>query len=387
MTKVAEDNEAGAGVLYTRNNPFTAPVLRNVNLNGAGSAKETRHIELLLEGSGICYECGDSLGVYPSNDVALVDLALEALGASGEETVADPQWGTLPLRAALLRRYELNNVPPNLVKAVAERSGDVKLAELAGPGNQKALDAYADGRDSIDLLLEHPGMRFSPQEFVGCLRRMRPRLYSIASSPKANPGRAHLTVAVVRYEHRGRSRLGVASTYLAERIGEGGFAPVFLHRSKFRMPEDGSAPMIMVGPGTGVAPFRAFLQEREALDQRGDNWLFFGDQKGATDFLYGREFESMRERGLLTRLSLAWSREGPEKVYVQHRMMEAGAEVWSWLERGACFYVCGDASRMAAEVDAALREIVRVHGGRDAAEADAYVDALKKARRYQRDVY
>lgn len=387
MSKVVEDNEASSGLAYSRNNPFTAPVLRNVNLNGPGSAKETRHIELLLEGSGIRYECGDSLGVYPTNDVALVDLALEALGAGGEEEVADPQWGTLPLRAALLRRYELNNVPPNLVKAMAERSGDTKLAELTAPGNQKAMDAYADGRDGIDLLLEHPGVRFSPQEFVGCLRRMRPRLYSIASSAKANPGRAHLTVAVVRYEHRGRSRLGVASTYLAERIGEGGFAPVFLHRSKFRMPEDGLAPMIMVGPGTGVAPFRGFLQEREALDQRGDNWLFFGDQRGATDFLYGQEFESMRERGLLTRLSLAWSREGPEKVYVQHRMLEAGAEVWSWLERGAYIYVCGDASRMAAEVDAALREIVRKHGGRDEAGVEACVDGLKKARRYQRDVY
>lgn len=374
-------------MVYSRNHPFLAPVLRNVNLNGPGSAKETRHVELLLEGSGIRYECGDSLGVFPSNDSELVDLALEALGSQGEETVADAQWGTLPLRAALLRRYELNNVPPNLVKAVAERSGDTKLAELAAPGNQKALEAYAGGRDSIDLILEHPGMRFSPQEFLACLRRMRPRLYSIASSPNAHPGRAHLTVAVVRYEHRGRSRLGVASTYLAERIGEGGYAPVFLHRSKFRMPEDGSAPMIMVGPGTGVAPFRAFLQEREALGQRGENWLFFGDQRGETDFLYGQEFEAMRERGLLTRLSLAWSREGPQKVYVQHRMLEAGGEIWSWLERGAYFYVCGDASRMAAEVDAALREIVRAHGGRDEAGAGEYLEAMKKARRYQRDVY
>lgn len=381
-----EESEA-AGVVYSRNHPFMAPVLRNVNLNGPGSAKETRHIELLLEGSGIGYECGDSLGVFPTNDVELVDLALEALGSNGEETVADAQWGTLPLRAALLRRYELNNVPPNLVKAVAERSGDAKLGELALPGNQKALEAYADGRDSIDLILDHPGMRFSPQEFVACLRRMRPRLYSIASSPKANPGRAHLTVAVVRYEHRGRSRLGVASTYLAERIGEGGFAPIFLHRSKFRMPDDGAAPMIMVGPGTGVAPFRAFLQEREALGQRGDNWLFFGDQRGATDFLYGPEFEAMRDKGLLSRLSLAWSREGPRKVYVQHLMLEAGAEIWSWLERGAHFYVCGDASRMAAEVDAALRQIVRDHGGRDEDGAGEYLEAMKKARRYQRDVY
>lgn len=382
-----EESGAASGVVYSRNHPFMAPVLRNVNLNGPGSAKETRHVELLLEGSGIRYECGDSLGVFPSNDSELVDLALEALGSDGEEMVADAQWGTLPLRAALLRRYELNNVPPNLVKAVAERSGDTKLAELAAPGNQKGLEAYADGRDSIDLILEHPGMRFSPQEFLACLRRMRPRLYSIASSAKANPGRAHLTVAVVRYEHRGRSRLGVASTYLAERIGEGGYAPIFLHRSKFRMPEDGSAPMIMVGPGTGVAPFRAFLQEREALGQRGDNWLFFGDQRRETDFLYGPEFEAMRERGLLTRLSLAWSREGPQKVYVQHRMLEAGAEIWSWLERGACIYVCGDASRMAAEVDVALREIVREHGGRDEAGAGEYLEAMKKARRYQRDVY
>lgn len=382
-----QESEAAAKVVYSRNHPFMAPVLRNVNLNGPGSAKETRHLELLLEGSGIRYECGDSLGVFPTNDSELVDLALEALKSSGEELVVDPQWGTLPLRAALLRRYELNNVPPNLVRAVAERSGDTKLAALAEPGNQQALEAYADGRDSIDLILEHPAMRFSAQEFLGCLRRMRPRLYSIASGPTANPGRAHLTVAVVRYEHRGRSRLGVASTYLAERIGEGGYAPVFLHRSKFRMPEDGMAPMIMVGPGTGVAPFRAFLQEREALGQRGDNWLFFGDQRGATDFLYGEEFEAMRQRGVLKRLSLAWSREGSRKVYVQHLMLEAGAEIWAWLERGAHFYVCGDAERMAAEVDEALREIVRAHGGRDAAGAAEYLEAMKKARRYQRDVY
>ncbi|HPA18026.1 MAG TPA: sulfite reductase subunit alpha [Verrucomicrobiae bacterium] len=382
-----QESEAAAKVAYSRNHPFMAPVLRNVNLNGPGSAKETRHLELLLEGSGIRYECGDSLGVFPTNDSELVDLALEALKSSGEELVVDPQWGTLPLRAALLRRYELNNVPPNLVRAVAERSGDTKLAALAEPGNQQALEAYADGRDSIDLILEHPAMRFSAQEFLGCLRRMRPRLYSIASGPTANPGRAHLTVAVVRYEHRGRSRLGVASTYLAERIGEGGYAPVFLHRSKFRMPEDGMAPMIMVGPGTGVAPFRAFLQEREALGHGGDNWLFFGDQRGATDFLYGGEFEAMRQRGVLKRLSLAWSREGSRKVYVQHLMLEAGAEIWAWLERGAHFYVCGDAERMAAEVDEALREIVRVHGGRDAAGAAEYLEAMKKARRYQRDVY
>lgn len=364
-----------------------APILRNVNLNASGSAKETRHIELLLDGSGIEYECGDSLGVFPTNDSSLVDLALEALGAHGEEVVTDPQWGSLPLRAALLRRYELNNVPPNLVKAVAERSGDLELARLAEAGHQKELEAYADGRDSIDLILEHPHMRFSPQEFLHCLRRMRPRLYSIASGPTAFPGRAHLTVAVVRYEHRGRSRLGVASTYLAERIGDGGYAPIFLHRSKFRMPEDGAAPMIMVGPGTGVAPFRAFLQEREALGHGGDNWLFFGDQKGSTDFLYGDDFKSMQERGVLNRLSLAWSREGSQKVYVQHRMMESGAEIWAWLERGAYFYVCGDAARMASEVEEALRAIVRTHGRRDEAAATEYVAAMRKARRYQRDVY
>lgn len=384
---VEQSGTEAKATIYSRNHPYMAPVLKNVNLNRAGSAKETRHIELLLEGSGIEYECGDSLGVYPTNDPELVDLALEALKAEGDEVVTDQQWGSLPLRAALLRRYELNNVPPNLVKAVAQRSGDPELAQLADSGHQKELEAYADGRDSIDLILEHPGMRFSPQEFLGCLRRMRPRLYSIASGPRANPGRAHLTVAVVRYEHRGRSRRGVASTYLAERIGEGGFAPIFLHRSKFRMPDDGTAPMIMVGPGTGVAPFRAFLQERETLGHGGDNWLFFGDQRGETDFLYGDEFTSMRERGLLTRLSLAWSREGPHKVYVQHLMLESGAEIWNWLERGAHFYVCGDAARMAAEVDDALKQIVMEHGKRDEASATEYLGALRKAHRYQRDVY
>lgn len=377
--------ETTEGAVYNRSHPFSAPVLRNVNLNGPGSAKETRHIEVLLEGSGIEHECGDSLGVYPTNDPPLVELALEVLGATGEEVVSDPLGGELPLRVALLSRYELNCVPPGLLRALAGRTGDASLASLAEPGNQRAFEAYAEGRDSIDVLEEHPEVRFSAAEFVGCLRRMRPRLYSIASSPKAHPGRAHLTVAVVRYEHRGRARHGVASTFLAERIGEGGVAPVFLHRAKFRMPEDGAAPMIMVGPGTGVAPFRAFLQEREALGHKGDNWLFFGDWRGATDFLYGPEFEGMRERGLLTRVDLAWSREGPRKVYVQHLMRERGAELWSWLRRGAYFYVCGDAARMAAEVDATLKAIVAEHGAQP--EAEAWVEAMRKSRRYQRDVY
>lgn len=373
--------------VYSRNNPFPAPVLRNVNLNGEGSEKETRHIELLLEGSGIVHECGDSLGVYASNDPEVVELALKALGSGGEEMVPDPLGGELPLRKALVGRYELSGLAPGLVRVVGEHLGDAGMAALAEPANQKAFQAYAAGRDSIDLLEEHPEVKLSAREFAGSLRRMRPRLYSVASGPKAHAGLAHLTVAVVRYEHRGRARLGVASTYLAERIGDGGIAPVFLHRAKFRMPEDGAAPMIMVGPGTGVAPFRAFLQEREVLGHTGENWLFFGGQRRATDFLYGGELEAMRERGLLSRLSLAWSREGPQKVYVQHRMREEKDELWSWLRRGAYFYVCGDAAGMAAAVDEALREIAQEGGGMDREAAEAWVEAMRKSRRYQRDVY
>jgi sulfite reductase (NADPH) flavoprotein alpha-component len=246
-----------------------------------------------------------------------------------------------------------------------------------------------DGVDVLDFLREHPEVVFGAEEFVATLRKLQPRLYSIASSPRVTPETIHLTVAAVRYRLRGRARKGVASTFLADRLEVGETIPVFLHSAKgFRMPEDPSAPMIMVGPGTGVAPFRAFLQDREASGAPGKSWLFFGDQRRATDFLYGDEFEKMAASGLLARLDTAFSRDQEEKVYVQHRMLEHGAELWKWIaEEGAYFYVCGDAKRMAKDVDAALKRIAIERGGLSEEEATEFLDGMKRAKRYRRDVY
>ena len=250
------------------------------------------------------------------------------------------------------------------------------------------MSKYTYGMEYIDFLLIHPSIKFTPQEFVGYLRKLQPRLYSIASSPNAHPGEAHLTIATVTYESHGRKRKGVASTYLAERADEPARVPIFFHSAKhFRLPEDKSLPIIMVGPGTGIAPFRAYLQERKLSGATGRNWLFFGDQRAEYDYLYREEFEEMQAAGVLHELSVAFSRDQAEKVYVQHRMMERGAELFQWLEAGAHFYVCGDASRMAKDVDAALLKIVETHGGKTPHEAAEYVEALKKAKRYKRDVY
>lgn len=332
---------------YSKSNPFPARLKTNRRLNGEGSAKDTRHFEIMLEGSGLSYEVGDALGIVPTNCAEFVQEILDAAGLDGEESVPTPSGVEKPLRLALVQDFDLKPF----------------LAELPARG----IDA---------------------KDIVGKLRRLPPRLYSISSSPKAHPGEVHLTVGVVRYELSGKGRKGVCSTFLADRVASETPVPVFVHASPgFKLPKDHAAPIIMVGPGTGIAPFRAFLEERRAVGGTGSNWLFFGDQRAATDFLYRGELEAWHKEGFLHRLDTAFSRDQAEKVYVQNRMLENAAELWAWLERGAYFYVCGDASRMAKDVDAALHKICETGGGLTSDAAAEYVRNLKTQKRYCRDVY
>lgn len=379
---------ADPNALYSRKNPFPAKLKTNRKLTKEGSAKDTRHFEIELTGSGLAYEVGDSLGVFPTNNPTLVEELLGVLGFSGEEQVPDPNGNPVTIREALTSHYVITGKDKKLLAAIAEKdSAAAHFLPMTTPEGKAELDAYVWGREVIDPLLAHPAAKFTPEEFVKCLRKLQPRLYSIASSLKAKPNEVHLTVAAVRYESHGRKREGVCSTFLADRAGEGP-VPVFVHTAKhFRVPEDPATPVIMVGPGTGIAPFMAFLQERKATAASGRNWLFFGDQKAATDFLYREELEAWQKEGVLHRLSTAFSRDQAEKIYVQHRMLEEAAELYAWLEQGAYFYVCGDASRMAKDVDAALHQVVEKAGGKAPEEAAAYVEELKKSKRYRKDVY
>ena len=374
-------------VPYGKKNPFWSPILRNYNLNSVGAEKETHHVELSLEGSGMDYVVGDALGVFPVNSGAQVDEILESLPFNTNEEVPIPGGGEVPLRDALMTGYDIRSLTPKLLQAWQERSGSPYLRSVVESGDRKVMNDFCWGRELIDLVTEYPADFSDGEEFVTVLKKLQPRLYSISSSPNAHPGEVHLTIAIVRYHSHGRERGGVCSTFLADRA-EGIQPGSFIHHNKaFRLVEDDKAPIIMVGPGTGVAPFRAFLEERRVRGSTGKNWLLFGNPYRETDFLYEEEFVSMQEDGILTRLDLAFSRDQKEKIYVQHRMEEEGAEMWNWLEAGAFFYVCGDASRMAKDVDASLHQIVEKHGGKSEDEAKSYVKNLKKEKRYQRDVY
>jgi len=379
---------ADPAALYSRRNPFPAKLSTNRTLTGAGSAKDTRHFEIDLTGSGLAYEVGDSLGVFPTNNPALVEEILGVLGFRGDEPVTDPNGNPLSIREALTRSYVITEKDKKLLAAIAEKDPTAAhFAPMVTPEGKAELESYAWGREVIDPLLAHPAAKFTPVEFVKCLRKLQPRLYSIASSQKAHPDAVHLTVAAVRYESHGRKREGVCSTFLADRA-DNSSVPVFVHTAKhFRVPEELSAPVIMVGPGTGIAPFMAFLQERKASGATGKNWLFFGDQKSSTDFLYRKELEAWQAEGVLHRLDTAFSRDQPDKIYVQHRMLEAAQELFEWLEQGAYFYICGDASRMAKDVDAALHKVVETAGRKTPEEAAAYVEELKKSKRIRKDVY
>jgi sulfite reductase (NADPH) flavoprotein alpha-component len=379
-------NGNGAPKAYGKSNPFPAKLLKNVLLNKPGSGKEVRHYEIALNGSGLTYEAGDALGVVPVNCPELVDDVLAALKAKPDENVKFGD-NIMSLREALTHHFDVNKPSQELLAAVAKAAPQSELAALLAPEKRDDLKKWLWGRHVIDLLELLPAP-LPVAEFIPLLKRLAPRLYSISSSPKAHPGEVHLTVGAVRYESHGRERKGVASTFLADRVGDAEFVKVFVQPSHgFKPPANGDLPMIMVGPGTGIAPFRAFLEERLATGAKGKNWLFFGDQKKDTDFLYDELLTGWQKSGFLTRLDLAFSRDQEQKIYVQDRMLENAAELWAWLEAGAHFYVCGDASRMAKDVDAALHKIVETSGGKSADEAKAYVAKLKSDKRYQRDVY
>lgn len=374
----AAPGDDAADTSYSRRRPFPALLLTSRTLSGTGSAKQVLHVEFDLADSGLTYAAGDALGVMPHNCPALVAEILAALGCDGEEAVPAPDRSTTSLRHALTELYDLGKPSTDLLR-------------LFAPAIAGALDApvASTPHQVIDVLLAARDLRPGPLAFVGALRKLQPRLYSISSSPKAHPGQVHLTVGAVRYDLAARRRHGVCSTFLADRaIGGTTRVGVFVHANPaFRPPASGDTPMIMVGPGTGIAPFRAFLEERRATGARGRNWLLFGDQRAATDFLYRDELLAAQADGTLTRLDTAFSRDQAEKVYVQHRMLEHATELFAWLEQGAHFYVCGDASRMAKDVDAALHTAVERAGGKSPEQAAAYVHALKAGKRYARDVY
>lgn len=382
---------APAAPVYSNKNPFPARHPVNVKLTGADSEKDTRHHEISLEGSGLNYLAGDALGLVVTNCPALVRDVIAALHATGDEPVPGRDGQPKPLRDALFSDYAITFAEKKFVEAAAEK-GATQLKELLQPERAEDLKKYLMGKggchDYVDILREFANISFTPEEFVKLLRKMPPRLYSIASSLKAHPDSVHLTVATVRYTAHGRERKGVASTFLADRWDGDTTAGVFLQSQQkhFFLPPDGMTPIIMVGPGTGVAPFRAFLEERQAMGHRGRNWLIFGEQRRAQDFFYEDQFTQW-VKGEFLRLDTAFSRDQAEKVYVQHRIEQNCKDVWRWLEEGADFFVCGDKTRMATDVDNALHRVIEKEGGRTPEQAKEYVEALKKAKRYKRDVY
>jgi sulfite reductase (NADPH) flavoprotein alpha-component len=370
----------------SRNRPALARLIGNRLLNAPGAEKETRQFIFDLGDSGLAYRAGDALGVWPTNDPGLVTDMLTTLNLSPAAPVEVPCQGTMPLADALSSHYEIARATPDMLRFVAERSRSTFLVDLMLEERRTNRTDWLWGRQFIDLLHGYP-IETTPQELLSVLKRLQPRCYSISSSPAVYPNEIHLTVSTVRYGRDGTRRGGVCSTFLADRA-DGAGVPVFVQPSAhFRPPKDPSAPMIMVGPGTGVAPFRGFLQERRAHGATGRNWLFFGEQRSSTDFYYRDELDTMKREGSLHRLDTAFSRDQPDKIYVQHRMLEQGEQVWDWLQEGAHFYVCGDGNRMAKDVDAALRRIAQVHGGLHEEAAGSYVAELAREKRYLRDVY
>jgi len=368
-----------------KSNPYAAALITNKRLSGEQSAKDIRHFEFDLSDSGLKYEAGDALGVIPVNEPSLVSLLLTQLNADYQTPVPgfDRSLGDL-----LTYQFEISEPSRKLIEWVGQNTTNQELRHVLQHDDKDALGVWLWGKDTLDLLQLELTRTLAVPEFVALLRPLQHRAYSISSSSKAHPNQVHLTVASVRYHSGGRNRGGVCSTYLAERVRRGEKPAIFISPNKaFRVPANNSAPLIMVGPGTGIAPFRAFLQERQATDAQGKNWLFFGDQHQEHDFIYQDELLAWRDNGLLTRLDLAFSRDQEKKIYVQSRMLEQGAELYAWLQEGAYFYVCGDASRMAKDVDNALYEVVRQFGGLSTERAADYVDQLKKEKRYLRDVY
>lgn len=373
---------------YSRKNPYTATVLVNRRLTGPASEKETLHVEVSLEGSGIEYLPGDSLGILPENRADMVEEVLRLLDFGGGEAVKDFYGNALPLKEALTTWLMIGKLSGSTLKAWAKLTGNAELAGLALPENKTKLEEYLWGREFRDLVEQYPLKLGDPQELFKILPRLTPRLYSIASSQALHPTAAHLTVRVVRYESYHRERFGVCSGQIGMRMPPGTTAPTFIHSNKlFRMPAEPDAPVIMVGPGTGLAPFRAYLEHKQAGCGRWPMWLFFGDQREQQDFLYGDEMLAWLKSGVLQRLDTAFSRDQPKKIYVQDRIREQSAQVWKWLEEGAYFYVCGDSKRMAPDVEAAVLDSIAIHSGKGPEYAAAYVAEMKKQKRYLRDVY
>ncbi len=368
-----------------KQNPYAAALITNKRLSGAESDKDIRHFEFDLTDSGLTYEAGDALGVIPVNDPTLVNLLLSQLNADYDTPVSgfDRSLGDL-----LTYQFEISEPSRKLIEWVGQNTTNQELRHVLQHDDKDAMGVWLWGKDSLDLLQLELARTLSIPEFVALLRPLQHRAYSISSSSKAHPNQVHLTIASVRYHSGGRARNGVCSTYLAERVGRGEKPAIFISPNKaFRVPANNDAPLIMIGPGTGIAPFRAFLQERQATGAKGKNWLFFGDQRLEHDFIYQDELQGWQNNGLLTRLDLAFSRDQAKKIYVQNRMLEQGAELYAWLQEGAYFYVCGDASRMAKDVDKALYQVITQFGGLSAERAADYVDQLKKEKRYLRDVY
>ena len=373
---------------FDKKNPFPAEVIENQLLSGSRSAKETYHIELSLEGSGFDYQPGDVLGVIPRNSEEVVEAFIRAGGLDGNTEIEHHVIGKMPLVNALTTELDITGLSRKVAASWQQICGSKELAELLAPEAKEKFKEWSFGRQIIDLLELYPAKALEAQQLVDILRKLPVRLYSIASSFTAHPGEVHLTVAAVRYNTHEKDRKGVASTFLADDAPKGAKVSVYTHHNKnFRLPSNNETPIIMVGPGTGIAPFRAFIEERSAAQATGDSWLFFGDQHYNEDFLYQLEWQDHLKNGILSRLDVAFSRDQPEKVYVQHKLAEHAGDIWQWLQKGAHFYVCGDATYMAKDVHQTLLEIVASQGEMSHEEAEAYVAALKKDKRYQRDVY
>ena len=369
---------------YTKQNPFAAELSVVQKITGRDSTKDVRHIEISLEGSDITYLPGDSLGVYFLNDEALVDEALALLNIDGatEITLGEE---TLSIRTALIEKLELTQSYPGFVEKYAQATNNAELLKLVE--DKAAMREYIEARQIFDIIKQNPS-DISAQDLANSLRKLQARLYSIASSQAEVEEEVHLTVGLVEFDAFGEKHFGGCSGYLAHRAEEGVQVKVFSeHNDNFRLPSDDNTPVIMVGPGTGIAPFRAFLQERDARGAEGENWLFFGNPHFTQDFLYQVEIQGYVKSGLLNKVDLAFSRDQAEKVYVQDRLREKGEEVFAWLEKGAHFYICGDANRMAKDVHQALIDIVKAHGGKDDEQAESYLKELRSNNRYQKDVY
>ncbi|MED4462084.1 sulfite reductase subunit alpha [Metabacillus fastidiosus] len=375
--------------VYSRNNPFQAKVLKNINLNRVGSSKETRHIELSLKGSGFSYIPGDTLGIVPVNEQELVESLLAEMKWDEELVVIiNKQGDTLPLREALTTYFEITLLTKKILQQAVEFTANEALKNLVSIENATELKKYIYGRDLLDMLRDFGPWKFTAQEFVSLLRKIPPRLYSISSSLAATPDEVHLTIGAVRYTAHGRDRKGVCSVQCAERVSVGDTLPIFIQPNKhFKLPESEEIDIIMVGPGTGIAPLRSFIQERAVNRVSGRSWLFFGDQYSAKDFLYEAELEKYQKEGILTKLDTAFSRDTEKKVYVQHKMLENSKELYQWLQDGAHFYVCGDKEKMAKDVHETLITIIEQEGNISREEAEAQLTVMQKEKRYQRDVY